>query len=665
MSQSLLNMNYRETLDNVDSYEEYLSSIKDTLDTQEWKKALSIDTQYAYKNYLYKYSNGVYKDKAQKKIDYFIKIEAKEADKRAWEKAKKKNSKKSYEKYLMSYYNGIYSHEAKRKVDEFIRLEKEEHRLAVAKEKETWELVCRKDTKEDYKNYLKFYPNGIYYNEAKKKIKHIKFNEDVEAWSKACLKNTYTEYIKYCQNFPNGIQFEEAERKATLLYKELTPKTNYSGQRLFTFQKNGKYGVVDITDKIILKAQYNQIEFIGNRYILVHSDGYKQGLYSTSGKEIIALGDYDLRVDGDGYKTEIEKEDNPHDYYTFATISYNKQWIDNSSFMKMFDSSVIKIIDIKNDTFGYIYKNNDELILEPIYKNIELIKSGVGIIRTRNDKYGLINKQYRIILEPKYDLIITHNPYDIFIVSIFDNKDNSISGLVNLKGEIVIPCIFDWIETLDNGCFIAHKNEKGNILINSYGEKITNYYTHITYLKKEKIFLIEDNDKFGFTNTKGKITIEPELDEVYSGNFSSYGHKPNDTSHKYLFFNDIEEPIKVKKDNKYGFIDKRGSYLLYPKYNYISYQEYISKNVYLYLIAEDSNGYKKGFLIYNNGKTTTVFSKTIDITYINLLNKNLIEFSDTAFGRGISTIDGKILLESTNPISYKFKKNKIIEEYKK
>ncbi len=160
MSESLLNIYYRETLDKVDSYEEYLSSMINTLDTQEWKKALSVDNQYAYKNYLYKYSNGIHKDEVQKKIDSFTEIEAKEADKRAWEKAKRENSKKSYEMYLKSYYNGIYSNEAKRKVDEFIRLEKEIEQQRLKEIAEEKRLILEKENKKllnkEYNILLKY-----------------------------------------------------------------------------------------------------------------------------------------------------------------------------------------------------------------------------------------------------------------------------------------------------------------------------------------------------------------------------------------------------------------------------------------------------------------------------------------------------------------------------
>lgn len=125
MSKNILNIDYREILDVVDSYEEYLSSMSITLDAQLWKKTLSVDNKRAYQEYLNKYPKGHYYDKAQSKINAFNAVEEREKETKAWNKALNKNTKASYEKYLMNYYNGLHNNEATRKVDEFIRVEKE------------------------------------------------------------------------------------------------------------------------------------------------------------------------------------------------------------------------------------------------------------------------------------------------------------------------------------------------------------------------------------------------------------------------------------------------------------------------------------------------------------------------------------------------------------
>lgn len=122
MSKSILNIYYRETLDKVDSYEEYLSSMSITLDTQLWKKSLSANNKSAYQEYLNEYPKGNYCDEAQFNINAFNVINERE------------------------------------------------RKLALDKEKEAWELVCKKDQTWSYHQYLDKYPNGIYTTDAKLRI---------------------------------------------------------------------------------------------------------------------------------------------------------------------------------------------------------------------------------------------------------------------------------------------------------------------------------------------------------------------------------------------------------------------------------------------------------------------------------------------------------------
>ena len=120
MSDSILNIYYRETLDKIDSYEEYLSSMNITLDTQLWEKSLLANNKRAYQEYLNEYPKGIYRKKAIDSIEFIN-------DKKAWEKAQKHNTENSYVKYLKDYDNATYSDEAKKRINKFIRLKQKKY----------------------------------------------------------------------------------------------------------------------------------------------------------------------------------------------------------------------------------------------------------------------------------------------------------------------------------------------------------------------------------------------------------------------------------------------------------------------------------------------------------------------------------------------------------
>ncbi len=71
---SILNIYYRETLDKIDSYQEYISEVKKVEDKMWWGKATNQNTKIAYEKYLNSYLNGIYSFEAREKIDEFIAV---------------------------------------------------------------------------------------------------------------------------------------------------------------------------------------------------------------------------------------------------------------------------------------------------------------------------------------------------------------------------------------------------------------------------------------------------------------------------------------------------------------------------------------------------------------------------------------------------------------
>ena len=147
-----------------------------------------------------------------------------EDDRIYWLKSQRKNTKKDYEDYLKLYPNGFYRKFAQDEIDEIIHLKQEK----IENEKETWRLVCQEDTAEDYKKYLRLYPKGMYRSKARKILQKIKLKEkelaiqqkkelaiqkEKDTWDIVCKNNTAKYYEKYLKYYPNGIYTNEAKRK--------------------------------------------------------------------------------------------------------------------------------------------------------------------------------------------------------------------------------------------------------------------------------------------------------------------------------------------------------------------------------------------------------------------------------------------------------------------
>ncbi len=540
-----------------------------------------------------------------------------------WNKLKSKNTLKAYNQYIKEYPNGLYKDEATKKINYFI------------KEEEAWKLVCKQDTIEDYKNYLKYYPNGLYK--------------------------------------------DEAERNLSILNNEITLES-YPNNRLFIYNKNGKKGIINKERKIITNAIYTDIYILGGRLICVCNNN-KQGLIDIYGNIILELGNYNLRIGEGKYapKKVIRKED----YYLlnyiysmfYETIEpgvEGKFLIEYAVSDKYINNSIIKILDIKNNKFGCLDKNN-KLLLKPIYSYVKFYSNGIGLIfKNKNNCAGLIDLNYKLFFKCDCEDILWLDYNVNYGVIIANGKRN----IIDKTGKMIGFQFYDHIQSLSNGFFIIKDKKMG--LVNNKGKLILDViYDDITYIEDRDIFILKKNKKYGFANNKGKIIIYPKIVRMYEG------PKFEEIIDGYLFER-RSYPTKIKVEDKdcyyvFGIINMTGEYILdldYIEINYIGnesvwidlpkrYNDY-----YIYQIK--TKMFQYGILIYseNDDKFIKVLTD-IEIKYIKILNKRiyrrtklLIEYSnfskDTFY---IIDEEGNILLESKNKITYEIKKHFLLKKY--
>lgn len=158
----------------------------------------------------------------------------------------------------------------------------------------------------------------------------------------------------------------------------------------------------------------------------------------------------------------------------------------------------------------------------------DIIENESCYITKLDNKFGVVNSEKIEIFKPLYDEVIPIN-YGFYIVRIKQSY-----GLINPNGVLIIP-----VE-----------------------------YNYISNICKEEMVEIHSDKKVGFANVYKVYQIEPKYDSA-----------------EFPFSHGI---IKVKKDNKYGFIDKKGNEFIPVKYDWIS-------NFYEG-IAKVCIGYKYGYI---------------------------------------------------------------------
>lgn len=293
---------------------------------------------------------------------------------------------------------------------------------------------------------------------------------------------------------------------------------------------------------------------------------------------------------------------------------------------------IILIININKNNKKYEY-------------TIEKLGEANYFLLMKENKYGIIDKQGNIIIDPLYDIIEMPNPSkDIFICkSNYNAESNEYNVQVfNSKKE---PILYQYyiVEAIplnnieNNGFFeksvLKYKSEGLYGLIDLSGKKITNaiYESIDGFEYKEGMLLVKKSGKYGVININGAVIVKNKYDEITCDGYFNKDSNYNESG--YI--------IGTRTDNgmRYGYIDSNRKILLKNDFN----------DIYRITDKYDNNIY---IVAYKNGKAGLYKNKKImlkhdyeDILY-NADNDLLI--LQKASKQGVSKFDGTAIV----PIEY-------------
>ena len=171
-------------------------------------------------------------------------------------------------------------------------------------------------------------------------------------------------------------------------------------------------------------------------------------------------------------------------------------------------SEGLGIIEVKGKKWGFV-DDNGKIAIEPQYKGVGYFSAGLAWARTADGKIGYINKKGEWVIEPQF-----------YAVKAFDLE----SGLAAIEA--------------DNRW--GYVDTKGNIIFFDETEKIYNF--------SEGLAIGRKNGKIGFLNNKGQWAIQPQFDSA----------RP---------FKNGYAAAEIK--NLWGIIDKEGNWIVKPTFTHI------------------------------------------------------------------------------------------------
>lgn len=399
--------------------------------------------------------------------------------------------------------------------------------------------------------------------------------------------------------------------------------------------ENKKYGVIDETGKIVIEPKYDIIQ-----------------IPNPSKPVFICMHDYNINLQQ--YETEVfDNKGNKifTEYDSVQALPTESTW-DGIPFEK----SVLKYK--RNNKYGLITLEN-KVITEPIYDSIKAINYKEGMLLVEKDKkYGAINIKGKIIIKPEYDQISIDNYYNSetmykasgFIVK-KKNEDSYKYGYINSKGKMLLPPEYTEISRINE--IIDDKNvyllvlKEGQAGVVKNNKVVLDFeYEDISYNLFNNMFIIQRNSKSGIADIKGKVIIQPEYDSIMFGGIYVNAIKDGevtvlDINGKKLDNNNIYAKLPTTNPNYYITIDKNEIYRIVDKDNNIKIE-----NNYTYIehIKDDY------FIIYKNEKNGI----------IDLSGKSIADLKYNSIFKISGTEIVQANINSTNNITLLNKEMKIV-----
>jgi len=231
-----------------------------------------------------------------------------------------------------------------------------------------------------------------------------------------------------------------------------------------------------------------------------------------------------------------------------------------------------EVFVVVKDLFGfYGFVTPEDKKISPkegiyVYQGAMPFSEGMAGVKI-GDKWGFVNKKLDLVIPSKFDDVCSFSE-GLARVSV----DGNWWGFVNKKGKLVIPAVYKDAMSFKNGLAVVQKDGSCG-MINQKGEVVVPFdYSYIENWETDNMIRVESQGKWGLLDGKTGNPITPlEYDDISSfyedlscvkkGRFHGYIDKKGKTVIQLVYDETkvfSEGYGAVKKDGLWGFIGKDG-----------------------------------------------------------------------------------------------------------
>lgn len=327
---------------------------------------------------------------------------------------------------------------------------------------------------------------------------------------------------------------------------------------LVAVQQNDKFGFIDKQANPILPFEYEDAKSFSEGLAAVKRNG-KWGYIDKSGNVIITFKFKEAKSFSEGIAAAKYLTDEGYAYWGYinklgVVVIQGAEYYETNSFINGL-ATVATSFDqyILINKFGDNIGGKEFCYIGPFINENAIIAVGHMDDEYGDHKYGVIDSNGVILIDAIYDKLSRLINTDFFVAgfsrSVTDSEGKT--GLINPKGEIIVPFKYDSIDSFFNGL--------AKVCVNLYDTKYYNKYESIygfvnvtggvviplIYEKAEPFIfentLVKKSGKFTFINTNGIEVSNFRYDMVDSFSNGIYRVGLNDLGQM-----------------RFGFVDKNG-----------------------------------------------------------------------------------------------------------
>lgn len=397
------------------------------------------------------------------------------------------------------------------------------------------------------------------------RVKKSKLWGLIDMLGKSVISPTYNDIENFSgQGYATVVKLEKSgvintkgEEKVEPVYDKVF---GYYDKQYVKVQADNKFGIVDKDWKLVIKPTYTKIREFGtdgvNANHIIVEQIKKRGLVNKEWKTIAeakydSITKFDTKgvaflidslkvgmVNAEGRllepKYDIIKESNDEKEVTYKVVLAQKWGLLNKDWKEIiaprfeadfkifeFDKSGYARLHV-GDKWGFI-DSNHKVLLEPIYDEItEFDIQGFARIKV-GEKWGVINRSFKVLLEPIYDDITGFNTEGYARVI----KDKKL-GVINKDWKIVLPIAYDNIgDILPYGMTRLTQNGKLGLADKAWNVVLPVMYKDVK-MTDDNGFVQINNDIIGLDNAIGLFDVKTHkvLEPKYKtiGSFDKNGY---------------------------------------------------------------------------------------------------------------------------------------------